>query len=69
MALGLGMAFQGALIIWVGGLPRTLTPGESPTAEEGTPAAAGIFWLEQYSFIGLTLLVVGIGFAIWGYIG
>jgi hypothetical protein len=68
MALGLGMAFQGALIIWVGGLPRALTPGETLIAEEGTPAAAGLFWLDQYSYIGLTLLVVGTAITIWGYV-
>lgn len=68
MALGLGMAFQGALIIWVGGLPRALRPGETSTAEAGTPAAAGLFWLDQYSYIGLTLLVAGAGISFWGYI-
>ncbi len=68
MALGLGMAFHGALILWVGGLPRALTPGDSPTAEKGTPEAFGLFWLDQYSYIGLVLFVVGVGLTGWGYL-
>ena len=68
VALGLGMAFHGLLILWVGGLPRALTPGESPTAEIGTPEAFGLFWLDQYSYIGLVLLIAGIAVAAWGYL-
>ena len=68
LAIGLGMAFHGLLILWVGGLPRALTPGETPTAEPGTPEAFGLFWLDQYSYIGLTLVVIGAGLAVWGYV-
>ncbi len=68
MVVGLGMAFHGLLIVWVGGLPRALTPGESPTAAPGTPEAFGLFWLDQYSYIGLILAVVGLGLAAWGYL-
>jgi hypothetical protein len=66
-SIGLGMAFHGLLVLWVGGLPNALSPGESPTAEQGTPAAFGIFWLDQYSYIGLILAVVGLGLGAWGY--
>ena len=68
VALGLGMAFHGLLILWVGGLPRALTPGETPTAPKGTPEAFGLFWLDQYSYIGLVLAVSGAVLAIWGYL-
>ena len=68
LAIGLGMAFHGLLILWVGGLPRALTPGETPTAEPGTPEAFGLFWLDQYSYIGLMLVVIGAGLAVWGYV-
>lgn len=68
MAIGLGMAFHGLLILWVGGLPRALTPGESPTAPPGTPEAFGLFWLDQYSYIGLILAIVGGGLAAGGYL-
>ena len=66
VAIGLGAAFQGLLIIWVGGLPNALRPGESPKAEPGSPQAFNIFWMDQYRFIGLALAVAGLGLAIWG---
>jgi hypothetical protein len=66
VAIGLGMAFQGSLIVWVGGLPRALRPGPQPTAEKGTPAAFGYFWLDQYAYIGLLLLIAGLGMAAAG---
>ena len=68
MALGLGMAFQGMLIIWVGQLPRALRSGEQPTAEKGTPEAFGLFWLDQYSYIGLFLSLTGVVLSVWGYL-
>jgi hypothetical protein len=68
VALGLGMAFHGLLILWVGGLPRALRSGEVPTAEKGTPMAFQLFWLDQYSYIGLVLTLVGGGLAAWGYL-
>ena len=68
VASGLGMMFHGGLILWVGGLPRALTPGESPTAEKGTPEAFGLFWLDQYSYIGLVLAIGGAAVAAGGYL-
>ncbi|MGV0033775.1 MAG: hypothetical protein ACNYPE_02045 [Candidatus Azotimanducaceae bacterium WSBS_2022_MAG_OTU7] len=66
VALGMGMAFHGLLILWVGGLPRALSSGESPTAEKGSPEAFGLFWLDQYSYIGAVLALVGLGLIVWG---
>jgi hypothetical protein len=66
VALGMGMAFHGLLILWVGGLPRALSPGESPTAEKGSPEAFGLFWLDQYSYIGVVLTLAGLGLVVWG---
>jgi hypothetical protein len=66
VALGMGMAFHGLLILWVGGLPRALSPGESPTAEKGSPEAFGLFWLDQYSYIGVVLTLAGLGRVVWG---
>ncbi|MDA0976962.1 MAG: hypothetical protein O3B72_00240 [Proteobacteria bacterium] len=68
MIMGLGLGFHGALILWVAGLPRMLRPGESPTAEKGTPRAFMLFWLDQYSFIGLGLLLLGSAMALTGYL-
>ena len=64
--IGLGMFWQGGLIIWVGGLPRALQRGTTPLAEKGTPAAFMQSWLDQYSFIGLVLAALGIVFTAWG---
>ena len=66
VALGLGMAFHGLLILWVGGLPQALSPGEAPIAEKGSPEAFGLFWLDQYSYIGLVLSLAGLGLVVWG---
>lgn len=66
ICVGLGMLWHGVLIIWVGGLPRALRRGEIPIAEKGTPEAFGLFWLDQYSFIGIALVVSGSAIAIWG---
>ena len=66
VAIGMGMAFHGLLILWVGGLPNALSSGESPTAEKGSPEAFGIFWLDQYSYIGVVLTLAGLGLVVWG---
>lgn len=55
-AIGLGMLFHGALILWVGGLPHFVKRS----------GKAKIFWLEQYSTIGLALSFVGVLIATWG---
>ncbi len=68
VCIGLGMLWHGAQIVWVGGLPRVLRSGEVPTAGKGTPEAFGLFWLDQYSYIGLTLAVLGIAVAVWGFL-
>lgn len=67
VALGLGMAFHGSLILWVGGLPRALRSGPTPIADKGTPEAFGLFWLDQYSFIGIALVLAGLAMAVAGY--
>ena len=33
---------------------------EVPTAPKGSPEAFGLFWIDQYGWIGLTLLVGGL---------
>lgn len=68
-SLGLGMAFHGLLILWVGGLPRALRRGEVPRADKGSTAAFQFFWLDQYSYIGLVLTVAGVGLTTLGYFG
>ena len=64
--LGLGAAWLGGQIVWVAPLPRQLRRGEVPTAEKGSAAAFGLFWIDQYGWIGLTLLVAGLTAALTG---
>ncbi|MDH3641125.1 MAG: hypothetical protein OES38_03460 [Gammaproteobacteria bacterium] len=59
LVIGLGAIWHGAQIVWVGGLPRQLRRGETPTAEPGSPEAFGLFWIDQYGYIGLVLAVGG----------
>ena len=62
-AVGLGMFWQGGLIIWVAGLPTVLQSGEAPTTDDFMR-----FWLDQYSFIGLVLAALGVALILWGLI-
>ncbi len=57
---GLGALWLGAQIVWVAPLPRPLRRGEVPTAPKGTPDAFGLFWLDQYGYIGLAMVAAGI---------
>ena len=68
---GLGALWLGVQIVVVGGLPRVLRfaakrRGEVPTATPGTPQAFGLFWLDQYSMIGLSLAGIGVVLAVAG---
>ena len=63
---GLGALWLGAQIVWVAGLPRPLRRGEVPSAPKGTPEAFGLFWMDQYAFIGLGLAALGVVLAGFG---
>ncbi len=58
--IGLGALWLGAQILWVAQLPRQLRRGPVPTAEKGSPEAFGLFWIDQYGWIGLLLSSGGI---------
>ncbi|MEM1435012.1 MAG: hypothetical protein AAGG11_13215 [Pseudomonadota bacterium] len=62
LAIGLGLLWHGLQITWVGGLPRALRPGPHPQAERGSARAFMIFWLDQYSWIGVLLSGLGLLF-------
>ncbi len=57
--LGFGAFWLGAQIVWVAPLPRQLRRGEVPQAPQGSPEAFGLFWIDQYGWIGLTLCAGG----------
>ena len=57
---GIGSVWLGVQIVLVGGLPRQLRRGEVRSAAKGTPEAFSLFWLDQYSYIGLSSSVIGV---------
>ena len=59
ITVGLGAMWIGGQIVWVAPLPRQLRKGEVPTAEKGSEEAFYLFWIDQYGWIGLMLLVFG----------
>lgn len=65
---GLGMLWHGALVLWVGGMPHAFRRGEKPTAPAGSAQAFMIFWLDQYSYIGLVLAVAGLALTLTGWL-
>jgi len=56
---GLAALWFGPQILAVGNLPRQLRKGQVPSAPKGTTEAFGLFWMDQYGYIGLSLVVVG----------
>jgi hypothetical protein len=56
---GLGAIWLGVQIVVVGRPPRALRRAPQPSAPKGTPEAFGLFWIDQYGFIGLALCVGG----------
>lgn len=64
---GLGAIWLGAQIVLVAGLPRFFRRGEVPRASPGSPQAFMLFWLDQYSMIGLVLAITGAAFVLWGF--
>ncbi len=66
--VGLGAMWLGVQIAIVAGPPRALRRGETPTAPAGSPQAFGLFWIDQYGFIGLALAIGGVVLAVSGFV-
>ncbi len=66
MAAGAGCLWLGGQIVWVGGMPRQLRGGEVPSGEPGSERAFMLFWLDQYSYLGITLALAGGALLLWG---
>jgi len=64
--VGLGSLWLGVQIVGVARPPRALRRGPQPSAPKGTPEAFGLFWIDQYGYLGLTLAVLGALAALWG---
>ncbi|MCR9279985.1 MAG: hypothetical protein NXH85_18655 [Pseudomonadaceae bacterium] len=69
VACGLGGLWLGSQIIWVARLPRQIRRFwtlELPTAEPGSATAFGLFWIDQYGWIGVTLCSCGLALVAMG---
>ena len=66
LIIGLGAAWLGWQIIWVAPLPRQLRRGEAPTAPKNKQEAFMLFWIDQYAWLGLALLIPGLAAALVG---
>ncbi len=66
LIVGLGAAWLGGQIVWVAPLPRQLRRGAAPAAPKGSPEAFSLFWIDQYGWLGLTLLGSGLAAALVG---
>lgn len=74
LIFGLGAAWLGWQIVWVAPLPRQLRRKSAGAAEKRTGrtpededrAAFRRFWLDQYAWLGLTLLALGLAAALAG---
>jgi len=64
--LGLAGIWLGVQIVANGRLPRRFRKGPTPTAPKGSPEAFGLFWIDQYGYIGLTFAIGGLIAALAG---
>ncbi len=72
--LGTALLFVGALAFRINGMPRRLRPG--PRKSTGPTALSiderGLRWLDQFSFMVLTILVIGMALllaSLWRWAG
>ena len=68
LTIGLGFLWHGALIYWVAGLPRQLKKTIKNITESDPEKSVMLFWLDQYSWIGLLIIFLGIFSIIRGLI-
>ena len=65
LIVGLGACWLGWQIVWAAPLPRQLRK-EKPPVPDDPQRAYMLFWLDQYGWIGLALLGLGILSALAG---
>ena len=64
LAVAAGCIWHGAQIVWVAPTPTQLAR-EKPQMEKGTPQAFQVFWLDQYAWIGIGLVIIGLALGAW----
>ncbi len=67
VAIGLGLVWHGSQIVWVAPRPSQFDPNR-PELGAGSPAAFNRFWLDQYAWIGVGLVVVGVACVVAGLV-
>ncbi len=66
LIVGLGACWLGWQIVWAAPLPRQLRTKVPPAPTDDPQRAYMLFWLDQYGWIGLVLLGMGILAALLG---
>ena len=64
LALAAGCIWHGAQVVWVAPLPTQFAK-EKPQVEKGSTEAFMVFWLDQYGWIGISLVVFGVVLGAW----
>ncbi len=57
LAIGLGCLGHGAQVVWVAPTPTQLSRAEKPVPRDSAHAFQ-IFWLDQYGWMGICLVVL-----------
>ena len=65
LAVGLGCIWHGAQIVWAAPTPSQFRK-QKPDVEPGSEQAFRVFWLDQYAWTGIGLIVVGLGLSALG---
>ena len=65
IVIGAGCMWHGAQVIWGAPLPSQFVR-EKTQVEKGSAVAFQVFWLDQYAWIGISLVVAGVGMLLWG---
>lgn len=65
IACGLGCIWHGGQIIWAAPTPTQFLK-QKPEVEPGSPGAFQVFWLDQYAWIGISLVALGLLLAVVG---
>ena len=64
LAVAAGCIWHGAQIVWVAPTPTQFRK-DKPSVEKGSVQAFQVFWLDQYAWIGISLVVLGLGLGLW----
>ena len=59
LAVGAGFVWHGGQILWVAPLPRQLRKVKPPPPQDSARAFQA-FWIDQYGWIGIVLVVSGL---------